>query len=117
MNEIDSELINLKKNLSSINGAYAEVDKTLKFKWKEIKKLDMLEKDLNKLKYLNDLPSMFKAAIFQFENKKEGIEAFNEPIKYFEEYSDVLTHYKKTVNIRLLLMQLLELYDKFVFRN
>jgi hypothetical protein len=43
MSEIDSELVNLKKNLSTINGSYAEIDNTLKFKWKEIKKLDHLE--------------------------------------------------------------------------
>lgn len=63
MSEIDNELVSLKQNLSQINGSYAEVDSTLKFKWKEIKKLDTLEKDLNKLKYLSELPNMFKTAI------------------------------------------------------
>ena len=60
MGEIDSELADLKSNISKINGAYAEIDHTLKFKWKEIKKLDTLEKDLNKLRYLSELPNMFK---------------------------------------------------------
>jgi hypothetical protein len=63
MGEIDQELVNLKSNLALINGSYAEIDNTLKFKWKEIKKLDTLEKDLNKLKYLSELPNMFKEAI------------------------------------------------------
>ena len=69
MGEIDTELLNLKKNLSQINGSYAEIDNTLKFKWKEIKKLDTLERDLNKLKHLSELPNMFKQAIAKYENK------------------------------------------------
>eukprot|EP00347_Sterkiella_histriomuscorum_P006696 403351785 len=96
MSEIDSELVNLKSNLSQINGSYAEIDNTLKFKWKEIKKLDMLERDLNKLKFLSELPNMFKQAITKFESKQEGIIAFKEPIRYFEDYSNVLSNYKQT---------------------
>ena len=60
MGDIDKELVNLRQSIGKINGAYAEVDNTLKFKWKEIKKLDTLERDLNKLKYLSELPNMFK---------------------------------------------------------
>jgi len=56
----------LKQNLSKINGSYQEIDNTLKFKWKEIKKLDTLEKDLNKLKYLSELPNLFKLAIASY---------------------------------------------------
>jgi Leucine-rich repeat (LRR) protein len=66
MGEIDSELASLKQNLSKINGSYQEIDNTLKFKWKEIKKLDTLEKDLNKLKYLSELPNLFKLAIASY---------------------------------------------------
>lgn len=110
MSEIDSELIHLKQNLSSINGSYAEIDNSLKLKWKEIKKLDLLERDLNKLRFLSELPNMFKQAIAAFELENEdrkknptkvgssGIEAFKEPIRYFEDYSDVLSNYKQTVS-------------------
>jgi len=69
MGEIDNELVNLRQNLSRINGSYAEIDNTLKFKWKEIKKLDTLERDMNKLKYLSELPNMFKQAIARYESK------------------------------------------------
>ena len=69
MGEIDHEIVNLRQNLSKINGSYAEIDHTLKFKWKEIKKLDTLEKDLNKLKYLSELPNMFKQSIAKYEGK------------------------------------------------
>ena len=41
----------------------------MKFKWKEIKKLDTLERDLGKLKYLSELPNMFKQAIAKYESK------------------------------------------------
>lgn len=98
MSDIDSELIHLKHNLAQINGSYAEIDNTLKFKWKEIKKLDTLERDLNKLRYLSELPNMFKQSIAKYESKLEGIAAFKEPIRYFEDYSDVLSHYKQTVS-------------------
>jgi hypothetical protein len=63
MGEIDSELVSLKQNLSRINRSYTEIDNTLRFKWKEIKKLDTAERDLNKLRYLSELPSLFKQAI------------------------------------------------------
>lgn len=109
MGEIDNELVNLRQNLSNINGSYAEIDNTLKFKWKEIKKLDTLETDLNKLRYLSELPNMFKQAIAKYESKQEGLEAFKEPIRYFEDYSDVLHHYKQTVN-------LMSLYS-FIYRT
>lgn len=97
MFEIDSELVNLKTNLQNINSSYSEVDNTLKFKWKEIKKLDCMEKDLNKLKYLSELPNMFKVAMHDYESTKQGdIQVFQNPISYFENYSDVLTNYKET---------------------
>ena len=98
MGDIDQELVNLRQNLSKINGAYAEVDNTLKFKWKEIKKLDSLENDLGKLKHLSELPNMFKQAIQKYETKEKGVEAFQEPIKYFDDYQDILHHYKQTVS-------------------
>ena len=86
MGDIDQELVNLRQNLSKINGAYAEVDNTLKFKWKEIKKLDSLENDLGKLKHLSELPNMFKQAIQKYESKEKGVDAFQETIKYFDDY-------------------------------
>ncbi len=69
MSEIDHELLSLRKTLNEINGSYADIDNTLKFKWKEIKKLDTLERDMNKLKYLSELPNMFKLAISRYETK------------------------------------------------
>jgi len=55
-----------------------------------------MEKDLNKLKYLSELPQLFKDAITKYEKKKGGIEVFKEPIQYYEDYSDVLSDYKQT---------------------
>ena len=116
MGDIDQELVNLRQNLSKINGAYAEVDNTLKFKWKEIKKLDSLENDLGKLKHLSELPNMFKQAIQKYESKEKGVEAFQEPIKYFDDYQDILHHYKQTVCVSILLI-LLEFHDYTLFRD
>lgn len=47
------------------------MDNTLKYKWKEIKKLDTLEKDFSKLKYLTELPQMLKEAIEKFEGAED----------------------------------------------
>jgi len=80
MSEIDDELDNLKSNLKEINGSYTQVDNSLKLKWREIRKLDGMEKDLNKLKYLSELPQLFKDAITKYEKKQGGIEVFKEPI-------------------------------------
>ena len=38
----------------------------MSMKWKQIRKLDTMEKDLNKLKYLSELPLMFKKALADF---------------------------------------------------
>ncbi len=53
---------------------------------------------MNKLKYLSELPNMFKLAINKYEAKQESVEVFKEPIRYFDDYSDVLHHYKQTVS-------------------
>lgn len=52
---------------------------------------------MNKLRFLSELPNLFKQAIASYQAKQEGVSAFKEPIRYFEDYSDVLHHYKKTV--------------------
>ena len=44
------------------------------------------------------------------------MEAFKEPIRYFEDYSDVLHHYKKTVSATSD-PHFLELHGEPVFRN
>jgi SMC interacting uncharacterized protein involved in chromosome segregation len=54
--EIDEELTHLEASLSTVNKSFNTIDDKLKLKWKEIKKLDILEKDLKKLKLLQDLP-------------------------------------------------------------
>ena len=113
MNEIDDELASLKSNLAQINHSYSEIDNTLKFKWKEIRKLDNLEQDLNKLKLLSELPNQFKNAIAEFEEGKVGVEVFREPIKIFGDYNDVLTHYKKTVFFNLTIQNfMINLYSE-----
>ena len=68
-------------------------------KWKQIRKLDTMEKDLNKLKYLSELPLMFKKALADFQAQPEGekdTSVFKEPTQYYSDYSDILTDYKQT---------------------
>ena len=69
----------------------------MSMKWKQIRKLDTMEKDLNKLKYLSELPLMFKKALADYqaqpENEKDT-SVFKEPTQYYSDYSDILTDYK-----------------------
>ena len=60
---INQDLEDLKSSLKNINQQHAEVDNSLKLKLKKIQKLDILRKDLDKLKYLSELPEMFKNAL------------------------------------------------------
>ena len=56
MSALDTDLADLKGSISKINGDYGALEDTMAMKWKQIRKLDTMEKDLNKLKYLSELP-------------------------------------------------------------
>lgn len=63
MTELDADLLQLKDSLTKVNSSYGKVETSLKAKWREVVKLDTMEKDLNKLKYLSELPNLFKTAL------------------------------------------------------
>jgi DNA anti-recombination protein RmuC len=89
MSDLDSELKNLKTSMNLVNSSYQNIDNRLKYKWKEIRKLDTLETDLSKLKNLGDLPDAFKAAIALYEESGE-VSDLEGPMKQYLEYKDVL---------------------------
>ena len=66
MSALDSDLTDLKSSISGINVNYDTMEDSMSMKWKQIRKLDTMEKDLNKLKYLSELPQMFKNALGDF---------------------------------------------------
>ena len=99
MSDLDCDLADLKASVSSINKNYSTMEDSLNMKWKQIRKLDTMEKDLNKLKYLSDLPNLFKKALSTFQGLPEAekdVRVFDEPIQYYSDYSDILTDYKQT---------------------
>jgi hypothetical protein len=101
MTDLDSDLIQLKDSLTKVNSSYGKVESSLKVKWREVVKLDTMEKDLNKLKYLSELPNLFKTALTQYQTQisKDGegdLAVFKEPTQYYSDYSDILTDYKQT---------------------
>ena len=96
MSELDVELDALKTSIGKINNSYSNIDNKMKYKWKEIKRLDTLETDLKKLKNLRELPDAFKEAIAKYEQNNETIEVLERPIKEFIEYKSVLDNYKDT---------------------
>jgi chromosome segregation ATPase len=66
MSALDTDLEDLRDSVKSINKTYATVEDSLQMKWKQIRKLDTTERDLNKLQYLSELPNMFKDALTKF---------------------------------------------------
>ena len=70
--EITADLEDLKANLQAINKHHNEIDSSLKLKLKQIKKLDILQKDLDKLKHLSELPEMFKEALDMYQRFKSS---------------------------------------------
>ena len=68
MDALDDVLNDLQYSLSQVNQSFESVDERLNLKFTEIRRLDTMEKDLNKLKYLSELPNMFKKALISFEN-------------------------------------------------
>ena len=99
MSALDGDLADLKSSVSKINGNYGALEGAMAMKWKEIRKLDTMEKDLNKLKYLSELPNMFKRALTEYQAQAETAKdasVFAEPTQYYCDYSDILTDYKQT---------------------
>ena len=99
MSALDNDLAELKESVKSINTSYGAMEESMSMKWKQIRKLDTMEKDLNKLKYLSDLPNLFKKALSAFQSPPDGakdVKMFDEPIQYYSDYSDILTDYKQT---------------------
>ena len=99
MSALDNDLAELKESVKSINTSYGAMEESMSMKWKQIRKLDTMEKDLNKLKYLSELPLMFKKALSEYQAQPEGSKdasVFLEPTQYYSDYSDILTDYKQT---------------------
>ena len=99
MSALDTDLEDLRDSVKSINKTYATVEDSLQMKWKQIRKLDTTERDLNKLQYLSELPNMFKDALTKFQNaadRDKDVNVFAEPVQYYSDYSDILTNYKQT---------------------
>ena len=69
---INDDLESLKSSLKNINKQHTEVDNALKLKLKKIQKLDVLRKDLDKLKYLSELPEMFKKSLDTYAQSKSS---------------------------------------------
>ena len=56
MSALDTDLAELKTSVGKISTNYGALEDSMAMKWKQIRKLDTMEKDLNKLKYLSELP-------------------------------------------------------------
>ena len=83
MSALDDDLADLRASVKAINKNYATVEDSLQMKWKQIRKLDSTEKDLNKLQYLSELPNMFKDALTKFQgqsDREKDVRVFSEPI-------------------------------------
>lgn len=66
MSALDDDLADLKGSVASTNTNYSVLEDSMEMKWKQIRKLDTMEKDLNKFKNLSELPQLFKTALADF---------------------------------------------------
>ncbi len=69
---ITDDLQSLKSALKGINSSHAVIDDRLRLKLKQIKKLDMLRKDLDKLKNLNEMPELLASSIERYNAAKKN---------------------------------------------
>lgn len=96
---MEEELSKLKTSVGKINESYEKINERVGYKWKEIHKLDIIEKDLDKLQFLRELPNILKNALNSYEPGKSSIEVFKQPLKQYLQSSELLEQYKLTVNI------------------
>lgn len=99
MSALDGDLADLKNSITSTNSNYSVLEDSMEMKWKQIRKLDTMEKDLNKFKNLSELPQLFKTALTDFQAQPEGeknVTIFQTPTQYYSDYSDILADYKQT---------------------
>ena len=96
MEELDVELEALKDSISKINTSYSNVDNRLKYKWKEIKRLDTLEKGISHFANLRELPDALREAIEKYEANSETITVLEEPLNEYIDYQSMLEQYKDT---------------------
>jgi len=94
---MEEELLKLKTSVSKIGQSYEKINTKLEPKWKEIRRLDSIESDLDKLKFLRELPGILKNALAQFQTGKQTIEIFKTPLKQYLQSCDLLELYKSTV--------------------
>ena len=66
MSALDDDLGDLQRSIAAINTNQGALEETMSAKWKQIRKLDTMEKDLNKFKNLSELPLLFKKALADF---------------------------------------------------
>ncbi len=94
---MEEELSKLKTSVGRINVSHDKINGRVEHKWKEIRRLDAIEKDLDKLKFLRELPSILKTALANFETGKFTIDVFKLPLKQYLQSAEVLELYKSTV--------------------
>ena len=94
-----NELEKLRKNILNMNNLYENIDDKMAYNWNELRKLDVMQKDLDKLNFLRDLPRIINEAIKDFQSKMVSISVFREPIKKYLRSSHLLEKYKNTVHI------------------
>jgi hypothetical protein len=96
MKDLDVELEALKDSITKINTSYSNVDNRLKYKWKEIKRLDTLEKGISHFTNLRELPDALREAIEKYESNSESISVLEKPLNEYIGYQSMLEEYKDT---------------------
>ena len=69
---VDEKLKVLEKSMDNISELALKIDETFKFKRKEIQKLDTVNKDLQKLRNLCDLPNVLKQDLTEYKGTHDN---------------------------------------------
>lgn len=103
--KVDSKMKSLESSMNKINALTSKIDDSLKTRRNEIQKLDIVNKDLQKLKSLCDFPEIIKKDLATYRNQTvlnkidfEGI--FGESINYYRNCFEMLANLRNEPLIR-----------------
>ena len=94
---------------------YKTVSDNLANDFAEIHKLDTLQTDFEKLKFLRDLPLKLAESIKEYEEGKRGIEVFKDPLQNYFMSTVLLEKYKSTASFNALYSEISANVDKIKF--
>ena len=112
---LNGVLAKLKKSVGEMTIHYKATSEVLDLDFNEIHRLDTLQADFEKLKFLRDLPLKLGDAIKEYEDNKKGIAAFQDCLQNYFISMKLLEKYKNTASFNALYSEISTHVDKIRF--